>query len=134
MIVGIEFCFFVNFLICVVFFLIWFFWMLLDCCCCVEFIMVYYENYDDEMDLLEIRWKMLVVCDICRWRKVCCDGWRLCLRCSKGSKVCIFVILWVWFDKYMKWYEIFFDVLYRRWVLVYFKFWIGYVLIWWFCD
>ncbi|KIV79063.1 hypothetical protein PV11_06650 [Exophiala sideris] len=38
----------------------------------------------------DIRWKMLVACDICRRRKVRCSGERPCLRCSKSGKECTF--------------------------------------------
>ncbi|KAF1814417.1 hypothetical protein P152DRAFT_512783 [Eremomyces bilateralis CBS 781.70] len=48
------------------------------------------EEHDEVVDLSEIRWKMLVACDICRRRKVRCDGERPCLRCSKGGKKCSF--------------------------------------------
>ncbi|KAI1616434.1 fungal-specific transcription factor domain-containing protein [Exophiala viscosa] len=47
-------------------------------------------QHEDHVDLSDIRWKMLVACDICRKRKVRCDGQRPCLRCSKGGKECTF--------------------------------------------
>ncbi|EHY58228.1 hypothetical protein ABEF92_006017 [Exophiala dermatitidis] len=48
------------------------------------------EPHEEPVDLSDIRWKMLVACDICRQRKVRCDGQRPCSRCSKGGKKCTF--------------------------------------------
>ena len=48
------------------------------------------EHSEGLVDLSDIRWKMLVACDICRRRKVRCDGQRPCVRCSKGGKECTF--------------------------------------------
>ncbi|WRT68787.1 uncharacterized protein IL334_005767 [Kwoniella shivajii] len=47
---------------------------------------------DRSLDPVDIRWKMAVACDICRRRKVRCDGERPCSRCRKGKRDCTFSI------------------------------------------
>ncbi|WWC73361.1 uncharacterized protein I206_107328 [Kwoniella pini CBS 10737] len=42
------------------------------------------------VDPVDIRWKMAVACDVCRRRKVRCDGERPCSRCKKGNRDCTF--------------------------------------------
>ncbi|ODN83758.1 hypothetical protein L202_01849 [Cryptococcus amylolentus CBS 6039] len=42
------------------------------------------------LDPSEIRWKMAVACDVCRRRKVRCDGERPCSRCAKANIECTF--------------------------------------------
>nr|ODN92863.1 hypothetical protein L204_05032 [Cryptococcus depauperatus CBS 7855] len=48
------------------------------------------EEPERLLDPAEIRWKMAVACDVCRRRKVRCDGERPCSRCAKSSIECTF--------------------------------------------
>ncbi|WVQ64065.1 uncharacterized protein L199_002224 [Kwoniella botswanensis] len=45
---------------------------------------------EQPVDPGDIRWKMAVACDVCRRRKVRCDGERPCSRCKKGNRECTF--------------------------------------------
>ncbi|KAK6904455.1 hypothetical protein I203_105268 [Kwoniella mangroviensis CBS 8507] len=45
---------------------------------------------EQPVDPVDIRWKMAVACDVCRRRKVRCDGERPCSRCKKGNRECTF--------------------------------------------
>nr|XP_019047902.1 hypothetical protein I302_04522 [Kwoniella bestiolae CBS 10118]OCF26832.1 hypothetical protein I302_04522 [Kwoniella bestiolae CBS 10118] len=45
---------------------------------------------EHSVDPVDIRWKMAVACDVCRRRKVRCDGERPCSRCKKGNRECTF--------------------------------------------
>ncbi|WVQ81680.1 hypothetical protein IAT38_003805 [Cryptococcus sp. DSM 104549] len=48
------------------------------------------EPSESALDPADIRWKMAVACDLCRKRKVRCDGERPCSRCAKSSITCTF--------------------------------------------
>ncbi|WVF67228.1 hypothetical protein IAT40_001976 [Kwoniella sp. CBS 6097] len=45
---------------------------------------------EPSLDPVDIRWKMAVACDVCRRRKVRCDGERPCSRCQKSQRECTF--------------------------------------------
>ncbi|WWC64303.1 uncharacterized protein I303_106913 [Kwoniella dejecticola CBS 10117] len=49
-------------------------------------------RHEPPVDPIDIRWKMAVACDVCRRRKVRCDGERPCSRCKKGNRECTFSI------------------------------------------
>ncbi|WVQ94815.1 hypothetical protein IAU59_001898 [Kwoniella sp. CBS 9459] len=48
------------------------------------------EKVEPSLDPVDIRWKMAVACDVCRRRKVRCDGERPCSRCQKSQRECTF--------------------------------------------